>query len=153
MHLNYHFFKHLGAPLQKKLVGKQLLACFSQEKDELVLGFGDSSGDFYIRVSVLGSFSGLYFTTDFKRAKKNSVDLFQGFIHSEVEDLYLFENERAIEIKLSGEKAILLKMFGNRSNVLGLINDSVIEVFNNKLPDDRKIIPAQLNRTVIQTFE
>ncbi len=119
MHLNYHFFKHLAGPLQQKLKGKKLLTSFSQEKDELVLGFGNADGDCYLRVSVLTSFSGLYLTDDFKRARKNSADLFPDFTDLEIEDVQLFENERAIELKLEKKHSLILKMFGNRSNVLG----------------------------------
>ncbi len=151
MHLNYHFFRHLVPQLRTKLLGKVLLQCFSQEKDELVMGFGSKEEDVYLRISVLSAFSGLYLTNDFKRARKNSVDLFGDFLDRTVVDVLLFENERAIEIQLKDGYSVILKMFGNRSNVLGAINNQVITLFNNRLPEDKEIIPSNLHRTLDQS--
>ena len=152
MHLNYHFFKRLIPVLDQKLTGKKLLTCFSQEKDELVLGFGDATGDFYIRCSVLSTFGGLYFTESFQRARKNSVDLFEHFLDLKVTGVRLFRNERAFQVNLAGDKAILFKMFGNRSNILGIKNEEVTTLFNHRLPED-STLNLKLDREIDQSFE
>ena len=38
MHNNYYFLKQLSPVLEEKLEGLELVECFSQNKDELILG-------------------------------------------------------------------------------------------------------------------
>ncbi|MGR3809260.1 NFACT RNA binding domain-containing protein [Jiulongibacter sp. NS-SX5] len=153
MHCNYHFFKRLETPLREKLVGKKLLACFSQEKDELVLGFGDQNDEFYIKTSVKSTFGGLYFSEEFHRAKRNSVDLFEELMDREVLEVLVFQNERAISIKLNDRKSLVLKMYGNRSNVLHFEGNDVKEIFNHNLKDDFNLKYADFSKQLSQTFE
>lgn len=150
MHCNYHFFKRLENPLKDNLKGKKLLECFSQEKDELILGFGNETGDFFIRCSVASTFSGLYFTEIFHRARQNSVDLFEEYIDNEVLDVFVFNIERAIAIVFNEEKRLVLKLYGNRSNVLGFKKEKVQSIFNSKLPDDEKMLFSELHRPILQ---
>lgn len=152
MYCNYHFFKLLENPLRNKLEGKQLLTCFSQEKDELILGFGDQDGDFYIKCSVKSTFGGLYFSETFHRARQNSVDLFEEVIGRKVTKVFVFENERAFSIELEGNLAIVLKMYGNRSNVILYEGDSARHIFNNKLKDDLNLNYSAFAKTINQSF-
>jgi hypothetical protein len=55
MHNNYFFLQKLVVQLRQSLMYARLKQCFSQEKDELVLGFERQNGeDFWIKC-VLGS--------------------------------------------------------------------------------------------------
>ena len=94
MHNNYHFLKHLSKEIAQKLQtswsmgmatdvkanekeNMQLAEAFSQNKDELVLGFCSAHQDFYIKAVLRPDFACLSFPSEFFRAKRNSVDLFK----------------------------------------------------------------------------
>ncbi|KPM49361.1 hypothetical protein AFM12_01695 [Jiulongibacter sediminis] len=153
MHCNYHFFKMLEKPLSDKLKGKTLLACFSQEKDELILGFGNQEGDFYIKCSVKSTFGGLYFSETFHRAKQNSVDLFEELIDLNVSKIFVFKNERAIAIELENDLALVLKMYGNRSNIIAFNGNDAFAIFNNRLKDDLQLKYADFAKELKQSKE
>jgi predicted ribosome quality control (RQC) complex YloA/Tae2 family protein len=146
MHCNYHFFKHLAPALYEKLEGLEFLTCFSQEKDEMVLGFGNLERDFFIKCSVLPSHSGFYFTEIFHRAKRNSANLFPDFINSKVQKVEVFDNERAFAIYLTDAKVIVFKMFGNRCNVLAFHEDQIKYLFNNTLKEDFNLKLSDFNK-------
>ncbi|MEN7546624.1 NFACT RNA binding domain-containing protein [Rapidithrix thailandica] len=152
MHNNYYFLKHLSTALAKPLTGLELATCFSQNKDELVLGFCNPESEFWIKASLVPNLNVLSFPKDFKRSKKNSVDLFSDVLGKQVTGVRQFANERCFGIEL-GEEMLLFKLFGNRSNILWISDGTVQEVFQNKYQDDFEIDIRQLDRPLDQTFE
>ena len=78
---NYFFLKRLAASLDGKLKDLDLVECFSQNKDELILAFADDESEFYIRANLDPVVSLLQFPESFARAGKNSVDLFKTLIN------------------------------------------------------------------------
>ena len=91
--------------LEKELVGLVLAECFSQEKDELVMGFCTSGKQwkkhrqFYIRATILPEFVCLTFPDDFRRASKNSVELFKELLDLEVIGVKQYLNDRCFAIQ------------------------------------------------------
>ncbi|MFT5884218.1 MAG: putative ribosome quality control (RQC) complex YloA/Tae2 family protein [Arcticibacterium sp.] len=152
MNNNHHFFKHLAPALHEKLAGLELLTCFSQEKDELMLGFGDENRGFFIKCSVLPTHPGFYFTDVFHRAKKNSVDLWPELVNTKVASVKVFEGERAFAIYLNDKKTIVFKMFGNRANIILFEEDKAAFVFNNTLKQDLQLRLSEFHKERPQTF-
>lgn len=153
MHNNYHFFKYLVPELEAKIKNQRLLASFSQQKDELILGFGTADSDFYIKASLLPQISALSFSDVFHRTKKNSVDLFSELIGAKVTGCYLYLNERCFHIALENDWIILFKMHGSRSNILIFHADECAYLFKNSLPEDRNIQLSSLDRPIGQSKE
>lgn len=119
MHNNYYFLRQLVPRIELELMGKQLLTCFSQNKDELILGFSNQGHDeFYIKADLTSQFACLSFSNSFARAKRNSVDLFSELIGQSVLGVDQFLNERAFSLRFSKGARLVFKMFGNQSNVL-----------------------------------
>ena len=147
MHNNYNFFTHLVPSMELKLVGSVLTECFSQNKDELILEFTLSSGDFfYIKAYLKNDFSCLSFPTKFHRAKRNSINLF-GIIKGQlVLNLKLYTNERAFAVQFGNDQSLLFKLFGNQSNIILLEKGNITELFKNNLKRDRSIQVIQLER-------
>ena len=52
MHNNYYFLRVLAARLRQKLMYARVKQCFSQEKDELVIGFERQNSIRVNRVSI-----------------------------------------------------------------------------------------------------
>ncbi|GAB3639893.1 NFACT RNA binding domain-containing protein [Spirosoma arcticum] len=82
MHTNFYFLRQLAPALANRLTGLRFMACFSQDRDEVVLVFAQAKGKlnyykpFYIKAQLRPDFSGLAFPETVQRARANSVDLF-----------------------------------------------------------------------------
>ena len=82
MHTNFYFLRQLAPALAHRLTGLRFMACFSQDRDEVVLVFAQAKGKlnyykpYYIKATLRPDFSGLLFPETVQRARANSVDLF-----------------------------------------------------------------------------
>lgn len=114
----------------------------------MILEFNDSNNSFFIKASLPAHFSCLTFPESFKRARKNSIDLFNDALIKKVIDVHQFENERAFSILLEDDFQLIFKMHGNRANVLLTEKGSVREIFKNQLEADFEIDLTQLNRQI-----
>lgn len=118
MHLTYHFLRFLAPALSDSFVGNTIVACFSQSKDELVFETEGPEGALFIRAHLLPPQVYLSFPSQFHRAKRNSVSLFEILIGDQIRSCRVFANERALKFELSSGKVLVFKLHGNRSNCL-----------------------------------
>ena len=153
MHNNYHFIKKLSLELSERLAGYRFLECFSQNKDELVIGLSKGEADYFIRASLQGDFCCLSFPEDYRRAKRNSVDLFQDLIGKTVSGVRQFENERSFGLEFQTGETLLFKMHGNRSNILLFEGGELKDVFKSHLKSDWDTQLAAMDRPIEQSFE
>ncbi len=147
---NYYFLRQLSATLQKELVGFALKTAFSQNKDELILGFANNSAEYWIRVNLMANLNFLTFPENFSRAKVNSINLFKEAIDLEVVSVKQHVNERAFQLVLHEGFSLLFKMFGNRSNVILLKDGKPAELFLHKFPDDWELNSDEMDRPIKQ---
>jgi predicted ribosome quality control (RQC) complex YloA/Tae2 family protein len=148
VHNNFFFLRRLVRELQPELIGKELTACFTQQKDELVLGFSNSKQEFWINAVLRSDFSCLYFPEKFNRAKKNSVDLFSKATGKQVVGVAVISFDRSFVISLSEGYFLLFKLHGNRSNIILLHQQNVVAVFKNNLKNDIKLRIDSLEKEV-----
>ena len=153
MHNNYYFLKQLTSRLRTQLTGWELISCFSQNKNELVIGFIKSAHEFYIRAALNPDFSCLSFPETFHRSKKNSVELFLELIGKKCIDIYQFENERSFSLIFEEDYNLLFKLHGNRSNILLFHKGELLYLFKNKLKKDRELKLSDLDNPLDQSFE
>ncbi|CAG4994961.1 hypothetical protein DYBT9275_01507 [Dyadobacter sp. CECT 9275] len=158
MHQNYYFLKQLAPWLQAALAGKTFVEAFSQEKDEIILVFSENhpelSNPFFIKATLRSDFACLSFPDKFDRARRNSVNLFQEFNSLVVSTVRVFQNERAIRIAFENGSCLVLKLFGNRSNLIGFdAPGNITSLFNNKLTADHQLSIHILDRHIDQSFE
>jgi predicted ribosome quality control (RQC) complex YloA/Tae2 family protein len=180
VHQNYYFLKQLAPRLHSELAGKVFIEAFSQQKDELIIIFGENvpkaqegqegqegeeggkgreaeaelTNPFFIKATLTSSFSCLSFPDRFDRARRNSVNLFTEFAGDIVEFVSVCLNERAIQIHFSTGRDLIFKLFGNRSNLIALNEEgTATQLFNNKLVTDRNLTIASLNRAIDQSWE
>ncbi|AKD01862.1 NFACT RNA binding domain-containing protein [Pontibacter korlensis] len=152
MHLNFYFLRQLSQALRPKLVGMQAVTAFSQNKDELVLGFAREAEQLYIRAQLSSQFTSLSFPAEFRRARANSVELMQDMQGQTVEDMVQHQNERSFYLKLSGGYLLLFKLFGNRSNIILYQGQEAVELFQNKFGADAELNPRQMDRPLQQNY-
>jgi predicted ribosome quality control (RQC) complex YloA/Tae2 family protein len=126
----------ISTQLAAKIEGFEIMVCFSQHKDELVIGLASPIEDFWMQADFNPDVSGVYFPLAFHRAKKNSVDLFPSIIKQKINKVYTHVNERSFHLELSSGQYLVFKMHGKNSNILLVDNDQVIEIFRNNLEKD-----------------
>ncbi|RED96640.1 NFACT RNA binding domain-containing protein [Marinoscillum furvescens] len=142
---NYFFLKRFATELNDHLAGHSLLECFSQNKDELILGFSKDARSLYLRANLEPSVALIDISEDFHRAKKNSIDLFDSLLDQKVTGVFVFNYERSIEIQF-GAASLIFKMHGTRSNILLSEEGKVTQLFRNSMPADKEIVPLELNQ-------
>lgn len=150
MHFNYYFLKELTKQLRLKLLNKSLNSCFSQNKDELIFIFGDHE-DFIIKATFDNNINFLTFPKEFKRARKNSVDLFDDIKGQLITEIIQYENERSVSFVFNNNFALLFKLHGRRANICLFKNELYHSMFKNGLKNDVNIIPNELHRTIDQS--
>ncbi|TAE75612.1 MAG: DUF814 domain-containing protein [Bacteroidetes bacterium] len=171
MHINHHYFfqlsKHLAVALQANWrygiaehqlelshqSSATLEVCFSQSKDELVLGFALPEKDFYIRINLESEISVISFPENYARAKKNSVDLFTELQGKSITYITQYVNERAFSIDFEDDFVLLFKMFGRRANAILFQKDEFVISFHKKMETDKYLIINELDRYIEQDFE
>ncbi|SFB83340.1 Predicted component of the ribosome quality control (RQC) complex, YloA/Tae2 family, contains fibronectin-binding (FbpA) and DUF814 domains [Flexibacter flexilis DSM 6793] len=146
MHNNFFFLQQVAQSLKNKLTNWILATCFSQNKDELILGFCTTDQEFYIRAMLTQEISALSFPENFQRAKRNSVELFDEILNKTVLDVIQIPNERSFYFLFEDNFALLFKMHGNRANVILFENQKVTSVFKHSLSKDLEINFAELAR-------
>ena len=153
MHNNYHYLRQISVALRQKLTGWQVGAAFSQDKDELVLGFVFGQDAFFIRAVVQGGFVCLTFPTDFRRARKNSVDLFAPIIGKTVTDVIQYRDDRSLGLLLDADAQLLFRLHGNRANIILLQDGKPVELLHSKIGADWQLRPETLHRHLQPGFE
>ena len=178
MHTNYYFLRRLAPALESRLLtnsgglfetitpvsGLRFMACFSQDRDEIVLVFAQAKGKinyykpFYIKAILRPDFSGLLFPETVQRARTNSVDLFESVIgeagqERAVVGVQSFLNERCLAIRLEDGFSLLFKFFGNRPNLLAFHENQVVDLFNKQLVADENLLFDSFDRPIDQSFD
>jgi predicted ribosome quality control (RQC) complex YloA/Tae2 family protein len=151
LHQNYYFLKPLGEELHLKMQGMELATCFTQNKDEIILGFCNSQQDFYIRTVLQPDFACLNTLEEFQRAKKNTLDLFEILIGLKVLKVGALTNDRSLAISLEKDYTILFKMYGGRSNVVVFQQNNVVDLFHKKLQNDWDLELSSIPKKIDQT--
>ncbi|GAB3571102.1 hypothetical protein GCM10027578_28750 [Spirosoma luteolum] len=176
MHTNYYFLRQLAPVLAKKIKGLRFMACFSQDRDEVVLVFAEARGPlsyykpFYLKATLRPDFSGLFFPESVHRARTNSVDLFTELTEIDPElagdtaapaanrpgrlvtGVRSFLNERCLAISLDDDLTLVFKFFGNRPNLLAFSGNTVADVFNHRLEADWQLRLDQFDRPIDQSY-
>ncbi|WP_238531694.1 NFACT family protein [Nitritalea halalkaliphila] len=142
MHFNRYFLEFLVPELREILLGQQIQACFSQNKDELIIGTVSSSGERFIRANFLPSIACMDFPDTFHRGKRNTINLFSPLLEKTIEAVDAMPHERAFSLRLSDEAVLLFKLHGTRANVLYYDSADAPEavlLFRNELKEDHGV--------------
>lgn len=141
MHLNYHFLKFLCPRLQALMKDMRVNECFTQNKDELVIGLSDGERERYIRANLSPANTCVSFPEEFKRSKKNNVSLFSELVSEKVVDVQVLEFERAFSLRFASGKLLLFKLHGSRSNILFYPEEESLpgQIFRHELKEDKEL--------------
>ena len=120
MHTNYYFLRQLAPALTERLRGYRVVSCFSQEKDELVIGLLSEAGvEFWLKAQLGAAFPALALPETFQRARQNSVDLLPELLGCTVADVSAWPQDRVLRFAFAEDGATLdLKLYGPRPNAI-----------------------------------
>ena len=160
MHTNYYFLRQLAHALETRLSGLRFMACFSQDRDEVVLVFAQAKGKlnyykpFYVKATLRPDFSGLLFPETVQRARANSVDLFDSLIDPEADDGPALNESTApadiVERDRPGRAVVGVRSFLNERCLAILLADGYTLLF--KFFGNRPNLLAFEGNTVIDLF-
>ncbi|MCC3152063.1 NFACT RNA binding domain-containing protein [Hymenobacter sp. BT770] len=118
MHTNYYFLRQLAPALTERLQGYRVAACFSQEKDELVVGLTNGAAEFWLKAQLGANFPALALPETFQRARANSVDLFPELLGQQVETVVPWPQDRVVQVNFRSGARLVFKLYGPRPNAI-----------------------------------
>ncbi|MEM6260982.1 MAG: NFACT RNA binding domain-containing protein [Bacteroidota bacterium] len=132
MHIHHITLAHLAAHLNATHLGERLERCFSQNKQELVVEFEQ----LILRIGCNTPLSYVVSVGAFGMARKNVVTLFTQLQGLALKDVRVVPFDRILIFTLESEWEMVLKMYGNRSNILLLHAGEVKELFRSDIATD-----------------
>ena len=142
MHTNYYFLRQLAPALTERLRGYRVAVCFSQEKDELVIGLTDGGKEIWLKAQLGANFPALALPETFQRARANSVDLFPDLLGEQVETVVPWPQDRVLQINFRSGARLVFKLYGPRPNAIFRSSpDGPAQLFQQKLLADADLRP------------
>ncbi|MEM9987598.1 MAG: hypothetical protein AAF804_21105, partial [Bacteroidota bacterium] len=132
MHFHHFTLKQLAQYLEQRHRGEKVMACFSQSKNELVLVFED----LILRIGCNTPDTYAVPVSDFAKARKNVVDLFEPIYGLSLARAYAVAHERELILGLSEDHQLVLKMHGTMANVLLRHQGKIVALFDHRHEDD-----------------
>jgi len=146
MHTNYYFLRQLAPALTAQLRGYRVASCFSQEKDELVIGLLNETGsEFWLKAQLGAAFPALALPDTFHRARQNSVDLLPELLGRTVASVEAWPQDRVLQFKFEQDAATLVfKLYGPRPNaIFRPAAGAPAQLFHQRYAADADLAPAQ----------
>jgi predicted ribosome quality control (RQC) complex YloA/Tae2 family protein len=142
MHNNYYFLRQLAPALTHQLAGYKVVTCFSQERDELVVGLADDAAEFWLKAQLSATFPALALPETFHRARANSVDLLPDLLGQEVSAVSVLPQDRVLQFRFRSSASLLLKLYSPRPNaIFRLADDAPADLFHQRYTADAEIRP------------
>ena len=142
MHTNYYFLRQLAPALTEQLRGYRVAVCFTQEKDELVIGLTNGPQEFWLKAQLGATFPALALPETFQRARSNSVDLFPDLLGEQLESVAAWPQDRVLQVNFRSGARLVFKLYGPRPNaIFRLAPDAPAQLFQQKLLADADLKP------------
>ncbi|GAB3857474.1 hypothetical protein GCM10028822_31210 [Hymenobacter terrigena] len=148
MHTNYYFLRQLAPALTERLRGYRVAVCFTQEKDELVVGLTNGTAEFWLKAQLGANFPALALPETFQRARANSVDLFPNMLGQQVETVVAWPQDRVLQVNFRSGARLVFKLYGPRPNaIFRAAPDGKAQLFHQKLLADADLRPQSTTTT------
>ncbi len=125
---NYFFLNRYLLEVKSILVDSRIVDVFSQEKSKLVIATSKNSDLFYLELCVIPGNSYVNLRNNYSRAKKNTVNFFEGLIGEKIRSLEIANDDRVIKINCTSSK-IFFTIRGKFTNTLYTDKDDNSECF------------------------
>jgi len=149
---NYFILNRFIIEANELLISKSIYNVFTQEKDKLLIEFGNTEGIKYIEICVNPGQPFINIREKYSRAKSNTINLFKDFNKKKIDSLGIADDDRIIKIGTENG-SLYFTIRGKYTNVISITSDGDVEVF--KKLDDEKINDLKqelLSKSFIQHF-
>jgi len=138
MLLNYYTLLKLKEEFQE-LIGLEISSVFSQDKDSIIIDIM-SEEEYYIDFSSDNKYSSCFISQGFRRAGKNTIDLFPDLVGEIIQNVSLSQFDRILKIELINSNLYLV-LFGRGSSniILTKKDDTIID----SLEDSKTLINTE----------
>ncbi len=115
----------------RSLIGCEIVACFSQEKDSLVITAVTDENEHFLYFNADPNLCSIFLRPDFNRARKNTVDLFEPLIGKIFTDVQMIPKNRLIRFDLEDYSLYAILFGGAKSNLI-LVDSrhNIVEALN-----------------------
>jgi predicted ribosome quality control (RQC) complex YloA/Tae2 family protein len=128
MYKNYYYLNRLIIELKPILIGKQILNCFSQDKDKLIFQLNDDN--LWLEISVNHNEPFISVRNKYARAKKNTIDFFEPLNGSNIIDVQIATDDRIVKVK-TDKGDLFFAIRGKHTNIY-LRSDNAINTFKSE---------------------
>ena len=125
---NYFFLNRFVLEAAGKLMDKNILSIFSQEKDRLLFEIGDRTETVFLEISVDPGDPFINIREKYLRAKKNTINLFPEFLNKKIVKIEIADYDRIIKLKLENG-SVYFTIRGKYTNVIAVSNNDEISTF------------------------
>ncbi|MEL7532897.1 MAG: hypothetical protein AAFN10_16375, partial [Bacteroidota bacterium] len=136
MHFHYYSLKALAQALTTQHQSEKVQACFTQNKDELVIEL--ESG--VLRVGCHTPLTYLVPFPEFARARRNVADLFPQIQDLAIKDFTVVPQERILLMNLEDDFQFIFKLHGPASNAILRQAGETVALFKQQQDEDRDFV-------------
>lgn len=123
---NYFFLLRIAIELNQKLRDSELIDCFSQEKDSLMISFSARSTEYHLEFSTRFPGTHILLRDQFARAKKNTVSFSAIPARTGFAGIRVHSRDRIMVLDFEGNNAIVLYFRGSKTNAVFVSDDQVV---------------------------
>ncbi|MGB5846951.1 MAG: NFACT RNA binding domain-containing protein [Ignavibacteriaceae bacterium] len=131
---NYFYLNRFIIEAGNILLGKKVYNIFTQEKDKLIMEFGEDNAVKFLEMYVNPGQPHINIRTNYSRAKKNTIDVFPEATGQIISSIKISVNDRIINIDLNND-TLFFTVRGKYTNVLFVKEDNSISSFK-KIHED-----------------
>jgi len=142
---NYFFLNRYILETKSLLVDAKIGEIFSQEKSKIIIGLTKAEKEFFLELCVIPGNSYLNLRNNFSRARKNTVDFFNGIIGETVTAIEIADNDRIIKIQCSNSE-LFFAIRGKHTNIFSFNRDGTSEAFKSTEHDQIEDIKKEFKR-------
>jgi predicted ribosome quality control (RQC) complex YloA/Tae2 family protein len=149
---NYFYLNRFVIEAGKILPGKKVYNIFTQEKDKLIMEFGEEDSVNFLEMYVNPGQPHINIRTSYSRAKKNTIDVFYEVRGQIISSIKIADNDRIIKIEFDNA-AIFFTIRGKYTNVLFVKEDNTVLSFKKLDENLLKDLAQELqNKNYIASF-
>jgi len=127
--IRHYYTLYKVAEELRSLRGYFLTECFTQEKNVVLFVFETSSDTATVECSIDPQTGTMFRRREFRRARKNTLDLFPMLLNRSLRDVRIAENERIITLDIGGYSLHCRFFGGGRGNVLLERDGTILDAF------------------------
>ena len=133
MVIHFYTLLALASELSSRFRGTKVQEIFTQKKSELVLSLSGASGEDAgaICISIEPKAHYFYARSTFRRARRNSRDLFPSLAGAEFSSITVVPFDRVVLLKFEGDRTLVLHLYNSTTSNILLVDatSTIIEAF------------------------